>query len=125
MTLNGSGRIGEISLGMLCAEDADELERLAQRDTSTVPAGRVLGARLDGRLVAALSVSSGHSVADPFVRTEELQELLGERAAQLLGRGHGLRERMFGRGARRSRAALPASPPGAGGKLLTLPQRAR
>ena len=121
MKANGSGMIGEISLGMLGAADSRELERLAQRDTNVVPTGSVLGARLDGRLVAALSISDGHSIADPFVRTQELQELLAERAVQLLGG----RASLFGRRGRRSRAALPSPPPGAGGKLLTRPQRAR
>jgi hypothetical protein len=76
-----SDGIGEISLEPLGVADADELESLAQRDSRAVPTGALLGARLDGRLVAALSIGSGDWVADPFVRTQELLELLAGRAA--------------------------------------------
>jgi hypothetical protein len=73
----------EITLGMLKVDDAEELRRVAERDSSDAPTGMVLGARVDGRLVAARSVSNGHAVADPFVHTAELQRLLAARAAQL------------------------------------------
>ena len=89
--------MSEITMGMLGIEDASELRRIAERDSSEVPAGTVLGARLDGRLVAAHSVSDGSSVADPFVHTAEVQQLLAERAAQLRGRGRGLLSRLLGR----------------------------
>jgi hypothetical protein len=124
MTTKATGKIGEIRLGLLDKGDARDLERLAQRDSSAVPNGSVLGAWVDGQLLAALSVKSGHAVADPFVRTQELVELLDERAAQVRGSRRGRLGRIFGGHNKRARAALPASPPGAGGKLLTLPQRA-
>ena len=111
--------MSEITLGMLKAADAAELRRIAERDSREVPTGVVLGARQDGRLVAAQSVSDGRSVADPFVRTAELQQLLAERVTQLRGGGGGRRSKLFGRRAR-SHAALPASPPGAGGRLLQI-----
>ena len=74
-TIENSG-IGEISLEPLGVADADELESLAQRDSRAVPTGALVGARVDGRLVAALSIASGDWVADPFVRTQELLDLL-------------------------------------------------
>jgi hypothetical protein len=92
MTANENGGIGEISLEPLGVADSDELERLAQRDSRAVPTGSLLGARLDGRLVAALSIGSGDWVADPFVRTQELLELLAGRAAEL-GANSALRRR--------------------------------
>lgn len=87
--------MAEITLGMLRVEDAEELRRVAERDSSDAPTGMVLGARVDGRLVAARSVSNGHAVADPFVHTAELQKLLDERAAQLRGGGFGRNGRLF------------------------------
>jgi hypothetical protein len=84
--------MSEITLGMLKKEDAEELRAVAERDSQAAPAGLVLGARMDGRLVAARSIDDGHAVADPFVRTAEVQELLAERAAQMRGpRPGGLR----------------------------------
>ena len=65
------------------AADEDALERLAQLDSSTVPAAPQLIAEVDGRLVAALSTRDGHAVADPFTRSGEAVTLLRRRAAQV------------------------------------------
>lgn len=46
--------------------DRDALQRLAQLDSSTLPVGRVIVAEVDGELWAALSLSDGRAVADPF-----------------------------------------------------------
>ena len=75
--------MSEITLGTLREEHFEELRGVAERDSRAVPAGIVLGARVDGRLVAARSISDGHAVADPFVRTAEVQKLLAERASQI------------------------------------------
>ena len=84
--------MSEITIGMLKEEHADELRTVAERDSSEVPAGMVIGARVDGRLVAARSVSHGHAVADPFVHTASVQRLLAERVSQIRGtRTGGLR----------------------------------
>jgi len=110
----------EIGIRILNDGDRDQLARLAERDSAELPEGPVLGATLDGELVAALSLSGGEALADPFVRTDDLRALLADRAAQLNGHGaRGLRSRI-GRGRRRARGALPASPPGAGGRLLQI-----
>jgi hypothetical protein len=108
----------EIGIRMLTAEDAEALRRLAERDTARVPFGQMIGATMNGRLVAAHSLITGESIADPFVPTEELRALLAGRARQLRGdhRG-GLLDRLS---RRRSRGALPSSPPGAGGRLLQI-----
>lgn len=110
----------EITIRLLDEHDGDEVRRLAQRDSAEVPRGRMLGALIDGRLLVAHSLSTDEQVADPFNRTSELRILVGARARQLKGEHRG-RRRLFGR---RSRAALPGSPPGGGGRLLTLDQRA-
>ena len=102
----------EIAIRMLTEEDMEALTRLAERDSATVPPGRLLGASVNGRLVAAHSLATGESIADPFIPTEELQVLLSSRAFQLRGNGGGGLLRRLRR--RRARAALPSSPPGAG-----------
>jgi hypothetical protein len=70
------------------AREADDtaLSRLATLDSATVPAGPVLVAEIDGELVAALGVHSGAVVADPFVPTSEVVELLATRARRLAPR---------------------------------------
>jgi len=68
-----------------CAGGDDEtaLRRLADLDSTRVPDGPVLMAEIGGKPVAAISVVSGESFADPFVPTLELRRLLELRASQL------------------------------------------
>src|SRR3954452_656507 len=61
--------------------DGAELERLAAIDSAEVPAGSLLVAEADGRLVAALASSTGESIADPFLPTADVVALLKLRAA--------------------------------------------
>ena len=64
------------------AEDDLSLTRLAALDSAdATPAAPLLVGELDGRLVAALSLSDGSSIADPFTRTAEILELLRKAAA--------------------------------------------
>ena len=65
------------------ADDRDRLERLAALDSGRVPSGRVLLGELEGRLVAAVPISGGPAIADPFESTTAFVSLLGLRAAQL------------------------------------------
>jgi hypothetical protein len=101
-----------ISIRRLGGDDAREVERLAQLDSRRPPEGALLGVEIEGRLLAAISLTTGESVADPFSRTGELRALLELRAAQLRRR-----ENHRGRSLRlprpKSRAALAGSPPGA------------
>jgi hypothetical protein len=85
--------------------DRAALEYLADLDSSEPLTGEVLGAELDGALVAAISLTTGAVVADPFIRTDHIRSLLELRASQL--RGHRPR---FGRrrGSHLRRAARPA-----------------
>lgn len=81
---------------------ADEraVGRLAQLDEMTPPRGDVLLAEVDGRLVAALPLEGGPAIADPFVPTQEIIELLALRAASLDGSVHSrLRARRLRRAA--------------------------
>ena len=96
-----------IEIRMLGLEDGAALARLAQVDTASPPPAPVLGGIVGGRLVAAHSLASGESIADPFRRTAEIRALLAERAGQLRGRsGRGLLATMR----RRLSAEIPARP---------------
>jgi hypothetical protein len=112
--------LGGVTIRRLGAGDADALRRLAQLDgQSGATAGEWLGAEVEGRLLAAVGLDGGTSLADPFSRSGELRELLELRVRQLNGRSRGARRRRFAR----RRASLAPSPPGAGGQLVTLPLR--
>ena len=65
------------------AADDVALDRLAQLDSSTVPAAPRLVAEADGALIAAISARDGRAVADPFTRSAEAVTLLRRRAGQL------------------------------------------
>ena len=67
-------------------DDARTLRDLAGLDSSPrVPGGEVLLAELDGRPVAALSLTDGTKVADPFVPTAHVTALLDVRSRALAG----------------------------------------
>lgn len=75
------------------AADAPVLRDLADLDSRRLPAGPHLVALADGELRAALSLSDGTAVADPFHPTAHLVTLLRTRAA--VG-SRGSRRRRFG-----------------------------
>ena len=64
--------MSSVELRPASASDAAGVERVAQLDSAGVPAGRLLVAELDGRIVAAYAIESGEAVADPFTRTAHL-----------------------------------------------------
>lgn len=64
-------------------DDAQALRRLAALDSAALPREQLLVAEVEGELHAALSLSSGKAIADPFRPTAALVELLRARAAQL------------------------------------------
>jgi hypothetical protein len=86
---------GEISIRRLTGDDTEALDRVAGRDSAGLPTGEVLGAEVDGRLIAAISITTGETVADPFTRTDVARSMLVLRAAQLresrAGDGHARR----------------------------------
>ena len=110
-------------------DDRRALERVVQRDSARPPRIPARVAELDGELVAALPLSDGEPIADPFRPTAELVRVLELRAAQLRGRNgrprRGLRDRVLGRrpaipGARQRSSetsptpSIPPPSPGAG-----------
>jgi hypothetical protein len=66
--------------------DRHALELLAQLDSARPPVGEAVIGELDGRLVAAVSLSDGAAIADPFVAGREIVELVATRARQLAAR---------------------------------------
>jgi len=65
--------------------DLDDLRRLAALDSARALLGTLLVAESDGEIRAAYSVDEGRAIADPFVPTAGLVELLKARSARLRG----------------------------------------
>ena len=63
------------------ADDDVDLARLALLDSARPLAGPALVAERNGAIVAALCLSTGRAVADPFVPSLQLVELLRRHAA--------------------------------------------
>jgi hypothetical protein len=63
--------------------DQNRLDRLAVLDSSRTPASPILLAEVDGQLHAAIALSGGSVIADPFRPTADLIGLLRARAHQL------------------------------------------
>ena len=56
--------------------DTDALAILAKLDSARPLTGRTVVGEVDGRIVAAVSLHDGRVVADPFVSTAEVVEVL-------------------------------------------------
>ena len=63
--------------------DAAALARVAGVDSRPIPAGELLGAEVDDRLLALISLEEGTVIGDPFAPTSGLRKLLELRAAQV------------------------------------------
>lgn len=105
--------------------DRNRLARLAARDSAPIPSGRVLGAEVAGALTAAVSLSDGRVVADPFRPSAAAVEMLRLRTGQLDAIAHPAgngRIRRVIDGLRRghAHAGLAGSPPSAGGRPLQM-----
>jgi hypothetical protein len=85
--------------------DGSALERLAALDSAQVPAGSLLVAEADGRLVAAIASGTGDAIADPFLPTADVIALLELRAAGATASRRGLADRLGLRLAPRARTA--------------------
>jgi hypothetical protein len=73
----------DIELRLCKSADDPAIDRLAALSEVPVPFGRLVVALLDGTLVAALPLSGGDVLRDPFVKTSHLVHLLQLRAEQL------------------------------------------
>jgi hypothetical protein len=70
------------------AGDQQALRRLSELDSRPTPSGSTLIAEQRGSLVAAVSLLDGDQIADPFVPTADIAELLRTRARQLTRSAH-------------------------------------
>jgi hypothetical protein len=70
----------EIRIRVAREDDLAEVTRVAGRDTSLPPAWPILVAEVGSDIRAAISLTDGEVVADPFHRTAELVEMLRIRA---------------------------------------------
>lgn len=78
-----SRQIPEVTIREATAADEDGLRRLAQRDSATIPPRPVVVGEVDGEIRAAISVATGATIADPFMRTADVIALVHARADQL------------------------------------------
>ena len=99
----------EATIRALGSRDVAQVRRLAQRDSSREPRGELLGAEVQGHLLAAVSTTTGEVIADPFRPTAHLVEALRLRASEANGHRHGPVRGLLSRLRRPadSRAALP------------------
>jgi hypothetical protein len=111
-----------LTIRLLDEADLPALNRLAQLDSADLPALPVLGAELDGRLVAAIAIGEpgADPLADPFVATAEAVSMLRLRVRQLRSETGGRRRLPRLPHVPRARGALAGSPPGGGSRLLQL-----
>jgi hypothetical protein len=96
-----------VTIRALGARDVAQVKRLAQRDSSREPRGELLGAEVDGQLLAAVSTTTGDVIADPFQPTAALVETLRRRASQTNGDTRGRVRGLLSRRSTERRAALP------------------
>jgi hypothetical protein len=88
--------IKNLTIRRATAADEFAVRRLSALDSAFPPTGDVLLAEMGGELWAALSIESGHAVADPFRRSGDLVELLRFRAEAIRGEGRVERRRFGG-----------------------------
>jgi hypothetical protein len=113
----GIQKMTGVTIRRLGAADTPAALRLAELDSKDLPDGDLLGAEIDGRLVAVAPIAGGETIADPFSHTSELGALLELRAAQLRGR-EPRRSRLGGLLARRRGTPSAPIPPAASGQLV-------
>jgi len=78
---------GSVVIRLATSDDVEDLRRLAALDSARALIGTVLVAQRDGAIRAAYSVEEGRAVADPFVPSAGLVELLEARGARLIDGG--------------------------------------
>jgi hypothetical protein len=75
-----------ITIRRATGDDARALDRIARLDSQRLPAGPHLIALADDVPIAAISLTDGRWVANPFAISEPIVDLLRERAGHLSGR---------------------------------------
>src|SRR3954447_10592900 len=75
---------GSVVIRLATPDDMEALRRLAALDSARALLGTVLVAQADGAIRAAYSVEERRAVADPFVPSAGLVDLLEARSARLI-----------------------------------------
>jgi hypothetical protein len=73
----------DITVRLAVPSDSSRLRTLAALDSARLPEGELVVAETGGQIVAALPLSGGAAIADPFHRTAAIVQMLELRAAQL------------------------------------------
>ena len=73
----------EFTVRLARSTDSRQLATLAALDSAAKPQGDVVVVESEGRIVAAKPLAGGRTIADPFVRTAALVQMLDLRASQL------------------------------------------
>lgn len=102
---------GAMVIRIAAAADRRSLERLTELDSTEAPTGATLIGELRERPVAALSLSDGKIIADPFVATSDIVALLRLRAGQLNPRSRARAPERLGRPEHAHRGELRVVPP--------------
>ena len=76
-------RVAAVTIRISLERDAPAVARIAELDSARAPAAPLLLAEVDGEPRAAISLTDGAVVANPFHATAELVELLRARRLQL------------------------------------------
>lgn len=100
--------IGAIVLRNADASDALALAHLAELDSGRVPRHPVLLAEVDGELRAAVSLSDGTAIADPFRPTAGLVDVVRAHVGEPTSWRNRLQARLSGAGT--SRPPQPSAP---------------
>jgi hypothetical protein len=77
--------MNNLTIRRATATDESAVRRLSALDSAFPPTGEVLLAEVGDELWAALSVDTGHAVADPFRPSADVVDLLRFRAERLGG----------------------------------------
>ena len=76
--------------------DAVALQRLAQLDSALSLTGEILLAERGARVVAAIELAGGSTIADPFSRTADIARMLGMWRRGLIGHSPKAADRQIG-----------------------------
>ena len=78
-----STQVPEVTIREATPLDVERLRQLAERDSAPIPEGPLMVGEVEGEIRAAVSMTSGATIADPFHRTADVIALIYARTDQL------------------------------------------
>jgi hypothetical protein len=106
--LVGYRHVPPLSIRWAGPDDTEQLEALAELDEAPIPPAPLMLGFVDDELWAAVSVSTGVTIADPFKPSGDVARLLAERGRQLTVTGRSAGSRLLRRGLAPARSSLRA-----------------